>query len=171
MPGTATSLERIMKTRSCPQCGEVLAQDGFRKGARNCVWCAFSDMRKRAVARYADKVKLARARMKITREEFVAWYIAQPDACAYCGISFQKLKALRLKRGGGYCVGWDIDRIDSKRGYEPGNLALSCFVCNMAKGDLLTAAEARISGIEARMEARARARGSREDEESGAARA
>jgi hypothetical protein len=43
-------------------------------------------------------------------------------------------------------VSWDVDRIDSSRPYEPGNLALSCFVCNMAKGDMLSAAEARIVG-------------------------
>jgi len=43
-------------------------------------------------------------------------------------------------------VGWDIDRIDSSGAYELGNLALSCFVCNMAKGDILSADEARIIG-------------------------
>ena len=53
---------------------------------------------------------------------------------------------LRIRRGGGYCVSWDIDRLDSSRPYEWGNLALSCFVCNMAKGDQLTAAEARVVG-------------------------
>jgi hypothetical protein len=84
--------------------------------------------------------------VKISLDDFVAWYKDQSDCCAYCGLSFAELKKLRIKRRGGYCVAWDIDRIDSSRDYEPGNLALSCFVCNMAKGDMLSSAEARIIG-------------------------
>jgi 5-methylcytosine-specific restriction endonuclease McrA len=82
--------------------------------------------------------------------EFVAWYVRQPDCCAYCGLTMVEAKRLRLRirlrTAGGYFVSWDIDKIDPSRPYELGNLALSCFACNTAKGAHLTAAEARIVG-------------------------
>ncbi len=148
-----------MANRLCPACGETLPQDCFRKRARSCVWCDFSDKTKRAKARYRDKKKLAKGRLGITMEDFVAWYESQDDCCSYCGLTFAEIKKLRIKRRRGYCVSWDIDRIDSSRPYEPGNLALSCFVCNMAKGDMLSAAEARVVGKAIRRVWRARLRG------------
>jgi 5-methylcytosine-specific restriction endonuclease McrA len=103
-------------------------------------------MVKRAKARYADKRKAADGRLQIDREAFIAWYCAQPDACAYCGLTFDELRELRIRRGGGYCVSWDIDRKNSQLPYEPENLALSCFVCNMAKADVLSQEETRTIG-------------------------
>jgi 5-methylcytosine-specific restriction endonuclease McrA len=99
-------------------------------------------MEKRARARWRDIRK--RATTLLSLPEFVAWYVDQPDCCAYCGLTFAEAKRLRLKTAGGYFVSWDIDRIDPARGYELGNLALSCFACNTAKGAHLTAAETRI---------------------------
>jgi hypothetical protein len=93
--------------------------------------------------------------------EFVEWYVAQEDRCAYCGLTYAELKKLRIRRGGGYSVAWDIDRIDSARPYERGNLALSCFVCNMAKGDQLSGEEARLVGSAIRNVWRARLSGDR----------
>ncbi len=135
-----------MQQRQCPRCRETMSADCFRKGKKECVWCLFASMRKRAIARNRDKVKLARSRVNISESMFVGWYEQQPDCCAYCGLTFAELKRLKIRRGGGYCVAWDIDRIDSSQPYELGNLALSCFVCNMAKGDMLSGAEARIIG-------------------------
>jgi len=37
-----------------------------------------------------------------------------------------------------------IDRMDSSRDYEEGNLALACWRCNAIKGDFLSAAEMRL---------------------------
>ena len=84
--------------------------------------------------------------MAISKDMFVKWYEEQDDCCAYCGLTFDQLKELKIRRRGGYVVAWDIDRIDSSRPYELGNLALACFVCNMAKGDVLSASEARVVG-------------------------
>lgn len=148
-----------MITRLCLACNETMPDDCFRKGAKTCVWCAFAPMVKRAKARYSDKRKLAGARLKIGLADFVSWYVQQDDRCAYCGLTFSELKKLRIKRGGGYCVAWDIDRIDSSRPYKQGNLALSCFVCNMAKGDILSRAEALIVGQAIRSVWRARLAG------------
>jgi 5-methylcytosine-specific restriction endonuclease McrA len=132
--------------RACPKCSISMPVDCYRKGAKVCVWCDYASKEKRAKARYRDKLKLAKNRVNISLEAFVNWYVAQEDCCAYCGLSYDELKSLRIQRGGGYCVAWDIDRIDSTKMYEPDNLSLSCFVCNMAKGDMLTAEEAKIVG-------------------------
>ncbi len=74
----------------------------------------------------------------MSEQEFVAWYLEQPDCCTYCGLTIAEVKRLRLMTRSGYYVSWDIDRIDPSRLYEPGNLALSCFACNTAKGAHLT---------------------------------
>ena len=118
-------------------------------------------MEKRARARFHDKERADRIaekavnakskpwtpKLKISEKQFVAWYCAQPDACHYCGVTYDDLHRLRLRRGGfGYFVSWDIDRIDSSKAYQEGNLALSCFVCNMAKGNLFTEMEAQELG-------------------------
>jgi 5-methylcytosine-specific restriction endonuclease McrA len=137
-------------TRGCPVCLVTLPNDCFRKGANACVWCTFSSMDKRATARYREKRRMVPHRLALSMEEFLAWYCAQPDSCAYCGLTFSELKELRIRRRGGYWVAWDIDRLDSSRLYEPGNLALSCFVCNTAKGDILSAAEACVIGAAVR---------------------
>ena len=142
MLDTRTNMDAL----HCAACREAFPPGSFRKHAKTCAWCTYASKTKRAKARYRDKQKAPKARLNITLDEFVAWYEVQADECAYCGLTFAELKALRIKRGGGYCVAWDIDRLDSARPYEPGNLALSCFVCNMAKGDLLNADEARLIG-------------------------
>ncbi len=118
----------------------------FRSGAKVCTWCDWSSMEQRAKARWRDIQKRAPTRLRMSRPEFVAWYVDQPDCCAYCGLTIAEAKRLRLRTAGGYFVSWDIDRIDPTRPYEAGNLALSCFACNTAKGAHLTAEEARIVG-------------------------
>lgn len=130
--------------RTCPSCKKIMNDDCFRKNHKYCVWCVFEDKEKRAKARYLDKKKSSK--LNISKNDFVEWYISQDDSCSYCGLTFQNLKDLKIKRGGGYVVGWDIDRIDSRLPYEKDNLALSCFICNMAKGDILSYEEAKIIG-------------------------
>jgi 5-methylcytosine-specific restriction endonuclease McrA len=103
-------------------------------------------MRRRAKYRYGDIRKLRKTRLAVGKRQFVDWYVKQGDRCAYCGLTFDQIKQLRIRRAGGYFVAWDIDRIDSSLPYKLRNLALACFVCNMAKGDVLTANEARIIG-------------------------
>lgn len=113
-------------------------------------------MKKRATARFGDKQRADRkripktdgwkSRLALSEAEFVAWYTAQRDCCHYCGTTFDELRRLRLRRPFGYYVSWDIDRKDSLRPYELGNLALSCFMCNMAKGSYFSAAEAQVVG-------------------------
>jgi 5-methylcytosine-specific restriction endonuclease McrA len=135
-----------MLKRECPCCHEKVPADSFRKKKRMCVWCEWGNPEKRAKARYSDIRKRAGHKLEIGRRAFVEWYKEQEDRCAYCGLSIAEVKSLRIKHGRGYFVSWDIDRLDPSRPYEPDNLALACFVCNMAKGDLLSPAEARTIG-------------------------
>jgi len=124
-------------------------RDGcFRGKSKCCTWCVFAEPEKRAKYRCRDKAKSpkARKRLKISLDEFVEWYKDQKDCCAYCGLAFSELKKLAIQRGSNYCIAWDIDRIDPTGNYEKGNMVLSCFVCNMAKGDILTAEQARRVG-------------------------
>jgi len=67
---------------------------------------------------------------KLTLQEYVA--LATSD-CFYCGCppasapGTKILRATGIKRNG-------IDRIDSQKGYEPGNCVTSCCACNREKG-------------------------------------
>ncbi len=143
-PLSSTAAPSDPQQRLCPRCGEELPLGCFREGVKVCTWCDYSSMERRARARWRDLGKGERLRM--SEHEFVAWYVEQPDCCAYCGLTIAEVKRLRLMARRGYYVSWDIDRIDPSRLYEPGNLALSCFACNTAKGAHLTTEEARIVG-------------------------
>ncbi len=136
-----------MEDRNCPVCAEVLPGNCFRKNESSCAWCSYSDMAKRAAARYRDKTKTGHKHdVVISKDEFVSWYCGQEDCCAYCGITFAELKVLRIQRAWGYVISWDIDRIDSALPYQQDNLVLSCFVCNLAKGNHLSHAETKVIG-------------------------
>lgn len=100
-PNTTPVDSTSMQQRQCPRCRETMSADCFRKGAKNCVWCVFGSMRKRAKARYLDKLKLAPRRINIRDRAFVDWYEQQIDRCTYCGLTFAELKRLKIRRGGG----------------------------------------------------------------------
>jgi len=83
----------------------------------------------------------------LSKEEFYNWFKVQPRACSYCGITEEKLEvifnfdhgSLYTKRGRGRVL--EIDRIDSSENandYSKTNCALSCYLCNNNKSDLIT---------------------------------
>ena len=164
-----SAIGRIM-IRRCTSCHERMNASCFREDQTECVWCQWACPRKRAKARYNDKLKadsirrrtkpdgtLRPSRLAIGEAAFVNWYLSQPDCCHYCGLTMTAVKTLRLQRGGfGNFVSWDIDRLNSKKPYRLGNMALSCFVCNMAKGNLMTEAEAKQIGAAVRKVFRAK---------------
>ena len=143
---------------ACTECKNLYPPEAFRQGSKGrCVWCQWQSAEARARARYNDKRKsdvkrklnAAKSGLEfvphliISEAAFMKWYLEQPDNCYYCGITTKQLRELQLKRGAfGYSVSWDIDRKDPARFYEKGNLALSCFMCNMAKGSYFTEVEA-----------------------------
>jgi hypothetical protein len=142
----------------CFHCKTDTPDNAFRRRADRCVWCQFKDPVVRATWRYRDKLKQEKWPVTITEKQFIAWYTIQPDACTYCGLTFSELKKLRLPRLRGYYVSWDIDRKDSSKPYELGNLALACFYCNTAKANYMSFEEAQVVGTAFRKVYRARLR-------------
>ncbi len=135
--------------KKCDMCESVFPVKAFRSGSKQCVWCQYQKMEKRAINRFRDKVKMNRIgkhAFKIDKDSFVAWYCSQKDLCHYCGVTFDELRRLRLKGRAGYYVSWDIDRVQSESPYEIGNIVLSCMVCNTAKSNYLTESEAKEVG-------------------------
>ena len=138
-----------MKTKlwSCSDCSRAFPADCFRSNSTRCKWCQFKEPAFRAEWRFKDKHKQNNWSADLTKEDFVGWYVAQRDECHYCRTPFSELSILRLKRFSGKYVSWDIDRIDSNKPYQIGNLALSCFICNTAKGYWFNEEQAKIVGM------------------------
>lgn len=77
----------------------------------------------------------------LSREKFTEFYNKAGNKCHYCNISEEAISELRelgriktkrfITRG----KTLEIDRIDSFKPYEEGNLALCCYWCNNAKTD------------------------------------
>lgn len=83
----------------------------------------------------------------LSKKDFYDWYKSQARICAYCGITEEKLEAifdyeygsLSTKRGRGRTL--ELDRVDSSEkanDYSSTNCALSCYLCNNHKSDLIT---------------------------------
>jgi hypothetical protein len=79
--------------------------------------------------------------VKITKEKFISWYDSQEKVCLYCGISENKIDAFPEFFVGTVNKRLSIDRINNTRGYEEGNLALSCRRCNSVKSDFFSGDE------------------------------
>ena len=70
----------------------------------------------------------------ISQEDFLNWYEDQPLECVYCGIS----EAIATKNPHPLNCRLNIDRKNSSRGYEKGNLVLACGECNRIKSNILS---------------------------------
>ena len=70
----------------------------------------------------------------ITFDEFLVF--TEITCCRYCntGINWQEFSHREN-------AGINLDRLDSSRGYEPGNIAVCCFSCNTRKSNWLNADE------------------------------
>lgn len=86
-----------MQFRECASCGEYTPENAFRKGRADCVWCQYSDMEKRAKARYLDKQKSAEQRLHIEKADFVSWYTVQSDECAYCSRKLNLTSTVKIR--------------------------------------------------------------------------
>ena len=78
----------------------------------------------------------------ISREDFIVWYNSQIKICGYCDIPEDKLNLL-----GNYyadkCNRLTVDRMNNDFGYREDNMVMSCYRCNMTKGDVFTYEEFR----------------------------
>lgn len=86
-----------------------------------------------------------RTLLKISKEDFVKWYNEQEKVCFYCGRTLEEIKKEddRVNRG---INRFSIDRTDNKKGYEIGNMVLSCMRCNAIKSDYFTKEEMLLIG-------------------------
>ncbi len=69
-------------------------------------------------------------------EDFVLWYSSQLQSCHYCGLPFMMGSSYHQ-----HPMARTFDRKDNSRGYELGNVVLSCRRCNTVKGYSFTEQE------------------------------
>ena len=81
----------------------------------------------------------------MTQKTFVEWYKSQLKICFYCGLREEELRSVSDKYND-KTNRLTIDRIDSTKHYELGNLVLCCLRCNHIKGDFFTQSEMVVIG-------------------------
>ena len=74
--------------------------------------------------------------LKLTKKEFIYWWIQQEQKCVYCDIPIERLAITDIKKK--LSKRLSIDRKDNNRGYEKDNIVLACLRCNFIKSNLLT---------------------------------
>lgn len=79
-------------------------------------------------------------KVSIAQKEFVEWFVSQPKTCFYCGLTEDELQTVKDSYNN-KTYRLSIDRLDSSKGYEKGNMVLCCLRCNNIKGDFFTASE------------------------------
>ena len=75
-----------------------------------------------------------RKRVFMSKQEFLFWYHSQEKVCFYCEIPEEKLYLINQ-------TVFSLDRLDNKKGYEIGNIVLSCLRCNTVRFSWLTPEE------------------------------
>jgi len=82
-----------------------------------------------------------RAKVKMTRDEFVKWYGKQKRECHYCEIPEKILIQLPEFQRGKSFQRLEIDKMDNSKSYQLNNITLACPMCNVIKNKLLSAKE------------------------------
>lgn len=87
--------------------------------------------------KYWLEMRASKKYVYINLIEFLDFYgLAKSRSCRYCGLKendFWKIELLSTR--GTYIRNMGVDRIDSDKGYEIGNVCLCCVACNMAKSN------------------------------------
>ena len=78
--------------------------------------------------------------VKISQKKFMEWCKSQPKKCFYCGLKEENLQ-LVLDAYNNKTFRLSVDRIDSSKDYEEGNMVLCCLRCNHIKGNFFTQSE------------------------------
>jgi len=85
--------------------------------------------------------------LKFSESEFLKWLRSQERRCYFCGIEELRLEAQNIKSSIGLTVtALGIDRLDNGDDYTLSNIALCCYACNKAKGNVFSTEEMRIVG-------------------------
>jgi hypothetical protein len=75
--------------------------------------------------------------VNITREDFIEWYNQQEQKCFYCGRTLEQIQKDKTQRRKNIRR-FEIDRINSNKSYEIGNMVLACNNCNSVKNNFFT---------------------------------
>jgi hypothetical protein len=131
-PAGMQGIRRLWQWR-CDCGSEGVATPQTLRMTVGCQWCGHKGerpyRRKRPFeVNYNSLVQRARHPVHISYEEFVAFTSEQ--SCHYCGEPIPWME-YRVRNGGG--SGSFLDRKDSARPYEIGNLVVCCVRCNKAK--------------------------------------
>ena len=78
----------------------------------------------------------------LTWKDFKSWFDIQPKICSYCYRSLDEV----IANGENKAQVLSIDRIDSTKEYEIGNITLACCTCNRIKCNVFTRNEMQIIG-------------------------
>ena len=105
-----------MQSRECRSCGDLTPEDAFRKGRSDCfgvnspIW---KNGRKHGT-RTSKRVRSTDFTLKKTSS-----YLGTPNRMmnVRTAVLRLELKELKLRKGKGYFVSWDIDCIEPKKGY------------------------------------------------------
>lgn len=78
--------------------------------------------------------------VKISKVDFIEWYLKQEKKCFYCKLPeelIEKFVGNKMSKSRRL----SIDRINPKGVYEIDNIVLACGICNMVKSDIFTKEE------------------------------
>lgn len=108
---------------------------------RKISWMKYSKTSKGIYANLKSScVRKKNSRLVISRKDFIEWYDSQEKKCCYCNITQSDWIKGKDKRHKWY-KRLTIDRIDNNKGYEVGNIALCCQLCNSIKNDFFSHSE------------------------------
>jgi hypothetical protein len=134
------------KAWSCPDCKTT--DENLRYPSGKVTRCL--DCQKFYNLSVNSKSKRARSKtpkLKLTREKFVAWVRASSRTCRYCGVGEATIPKLHLTTQIGRSLhALGVDRLDSTGDYTASNIALCCFACNKAKGNVFADEEMIVLG-------------------------
>lgn len=122
----------------CSRCGTTDRNKKYKGGWHLCKDCTRWDNAVSNSKRSRKEYTIA-----MTEQEFLDWLDGQEKFCHYCGITEECYEKVGLKSFFGkesQILG--VDRIDSERDYEEGNIVMCCLMCNRWKSDVFTYEEA-----------------------------
>jgi hypothetical protein len=120
-----------------------IRQDRYRNSLKGQLRIKYTQAEYKKTARgiYAYLGTRHRNRIIISKEDFCQWYDAQEKICFYCGIPESLIPQYPKFFNGTVNYRFSIDRVDNRKGYELGNIVLSCRRCNSIKSDFFSGEE------------------------------
>lgn len=119
----------------CSKCEKMKPRSEFHKRRRRaegyCPLCkdCFAKKPNRIYRSFTIGARQRDLPVKITKEDFIEWYRREPKKCCYCELPEEHLSLIDYIALG-HRRRLEIERIDNRKGYAMGNIALACATCN-----------------------------------------